>query len=53
MVADYDVGRVEVKEPDKCEKWDWFEWDEDKFPQPLFVPQKNLFKQKFNPFRNH
>lgn len=51
MLADYDSGEVELLEPEKCEKWDWFVWKKDKLPQPLFVPQQNLLKQKFNPFK--
>jgi len=52
MIAEHDYGEVKNIEPDKCEKWEWFEWDEDKLPYPLFVPQQNLLKQKFNPFQN-
>lgn len=48
LVADYDYGEPKVIEPDRCEKWGWFEWN--KMPQPLFLPNKNLLKQKFNPF---
>jgi 8-oxo-dGTP diphosphatase len=51
MLADYNSGEVKVMELDKCEKWDWFEWEENKLPQPLFVPQQNLLKQKYNPFK--
>lgn len=47
MLADHDSGDVKLMEPDKCERWEWFEWDKDKLPQPLFVPIQNLFKQKF------
>lgn len=49
MRADYDSGEVQIMEPEKCERWDWFEWD--KLPQPLFVPQQNLLKQGYNPFK--
>ena len=49
MVADYIDGEAERKEPYKCEKWDWFEWD--KLPELLFVPMQNLLKQHFNPFK--
>jgi 8-oxo-dGTP diphosphatase len=34
-------------EPNKCEKWDWFEWD--KLPEPLFLPTINQLKLGFNP----
>ena len=49
MIADYVSGEAKIMEPDKCEKWEWFEWDETKLPEPLFLPHHNLLKQKFNP----
>ncbi len=48
MVADLVSGTVEIKEPHKCEKWEWFHWD--KLPCPLFIPFQNLLKTKFDPF---
>ncbi len=48
VVCNYQSGEVSVREPHKCEKWDWFEWDD--LPQPLFLPIQNLLKQNFNPF---
>ena len=48
VLSEYDLGEIRVMEPDKCERWEWFEWD--KLPQPLFVPIQNLLKIKFNPF---
>ena len=45
VVADYDSGVLELKEPEKCEKWDWFEWN--KLPEPSFLPIINLLKQNF------
>jgi 8-oxo-dGTP diphosphatase len=51
MLADYDSGEAEVKEPEKCEKWKWFTWGEDSLPRPLFTPQRNLLKQGFDPLR--
>jgi 8-oxo-dGTP diphosphatase len=41
--AQYDSGDLEIKEPDKCEKWDWFHWD--KYPEPMFLPLKNFIQQ--------
>jgi 8-oxo-dGTP diphosphatase len=41
--AQYDSGDLEIKEPDKCEKWDWFHWD--KLPEPMFLPLKNFIQQ--------
>lgn len=48
VVADYESGRVELREPEKCERWEWFDWD--KLPQPLFLSMQHLLKQKYNPF---
>ncbi|PIT90194.1 MAG: DNA mismatch repair protein MutT [Candidatus Komeilibacteria bacterium CG10_big_fil_rev_8_21_14_0_10_41_13] len=48
IIADYDSGEAKVLEPEKCEKWDWFSWDN--LPEPLFLPFINLLKQNFNPF---
>jgi len=47
VVSEYDSGELQLKEPDKCEKWDWFNWNE--FPEPLFLSLKNLLDQGFNP----
>jgi len=49
MVADYVLGEAKVMEPEKCEEWGWFEWNEKKLPKSLFIPQRNLLKQKFDP----
>ena len=48
VVAEILSGVVEVKEPNKCEGWEWFSWDS--LPEPLFVPIQNLLKQHFTPF---
>lgn len=50
IIAEYKSGRVKIKEPEKCEAWGWFAWDN--LPKPLFLPIKNLLKQYFNPFKN-
>ncbi len=46
VVCEYESGNVEIKEPDKCENWMWF--DTDKLPKPLFLPIQNLMKQNNN-----
>jgi 8-oxo-dGTP diphosphatase len=48
MVADYASGEVKLKEPEKCERWEWFSWGE--LPQPMFLPQQNMLKRGFDPF---
>ncbi|MDD3263355.1 MAG: NUDIX hydrolase [Candidatus Nanoarchaeia archaeon] len=45
----YDKGTIEIMEPDKCLKWDWFSWDN--LPDNLFLPLINLRKTDFNPFK--
>ena len=47
MLADYDSGEVKVMEPEKCERWSWFEWEN--LPKPLFIPIENLLKKNLNP----
>lgn len=36
------------KEADKCDGWDWYEWDN--LPKPLFGPLEKLLQDGFNPF---
>lgn len=48
LIGEYASGEVELKEPEKCERWEWFKWD--KLPEPLFLPIQNLLEQGFNPF---
>ena len=44
--AEIESGEVQNMEPEKLERWDWFEWD--KFPEPLFIPLMNLRKEKMD-----
>jgi len=50
ITADYDSGELKLMEPEKCERWDWFDWEE--LPRPLFLPEQNLLERKYNPFPN-
>lgn len=45
FTAECDSGEPQLLEPDKCEGWAWFSWDN--LPQPLFLPIQNLLKQGF------
>jgi len=45
VIADHAAGVPIVKEPQKCEKWAWFDWPPD--IHPCFLPIQNLLKQKF------
>lgn len=49
VISDYDNWEVRIMEPEKCEKWDWFDWDN--MPENLFIPTKNLVQQWYNPFK--
>ena len=42
VAGDYAAGELTVMEPDKCERWGWFKWDE--LPEPLFLPIRNFLK---------
>jgi 8-oxo-dGTP diphosphatase len=35
-------GEVQLLEPDKCEEWHWFLWNE--LPTPLFAPMDSFFQ---------
>ena len=48
VVADYVSGDIETREPEKCERWEWFDWKD--LPRPLFLPIQNLLKTGFDPF---
>jgi 8-oxo-dGTP diphosphatase len=45
VLADYASGEPRVKEPDKCEEWQWHPWPPP--VQPHFLPIANLLKQNF------
>ncbi len=49
ILAELDSGEPEVLEPDKCERWEWFSWNN--LPSPLFIPIQNLLKQGYDPFK--
>lgn len=45
VIADRTTGDPVVREPEKCERWDWFPWAQ--LPRPRFLPIVNLLKQNF------
>ena len=49
MLCDHKSKEPAVMEPNKCEAWEWFEWDA--LPSPLFIPVKNLLKSGYNPLQ--
>ena len=44
----YVSGEPKVMEPDKCEEWRWYKWNN--LPKKLMLPIRNLLKQDYNPF---
>ncbi|MCK5490871.1 MAG: NUDIX domain-containing protein [Candidatus Pacebacteria bacterium] len=49
FIAQGIIGKPELKEPDRCEEWEWFKFDE--LPQDLFPPhikQIENFIKKLN-----
>jgi 8-oxo-dGTP diphosphatase len=47
LIAEAAGGELTVKEPDKCEKWAWFDWAD--LPDPKFLPLANLLGQGYDP----
>lgn len=47
MLATVARGDAERREPDKCLRWDWFEWPA--FPAPLFQPLATLRATGYDP----
>lgn len=48
VTAKYISGEPKIMEPEKCEGWDWYDWNN--LPSPLFLSVQNLLKQDYNPF---
>ena len=44
--CDYEAGMVQVLEPEKCEVWQWFDYQ--KLPSPLFQPIEIFLSQLAN-----
>lgn len=47
MLAEHDSG--EPADSEEMEGWKWLEWG--KLPEPLSLPNANLLKQGYNPFK--
>lgn len=46
-LADYDSGEVTLKEPEKCEGWDWYKWHT--LPTPLMEPIQKMKENHLYP----
>lgn len=49
VISDYESGEVKNLEPDRCESWEWYDWND--LPDKLFSPIINLKLTKFDPFK--
>lgn len=48
LLADDDERVPQNLEPNKCDGWDWYNWDD--LPRPLFWPLEKMVLSGFNPF---
>lgn len=47
MIAECEPGEPQLREPDKCDCWEWFAWDA--LPEPLFLPILHLRASSYCP----
>jgi len=47
VVARSETGETEIREPARCEAWQWFPWSA--LPRPLFPPLASLLQTGFVP----
>lgn len=48
VISEYEDGILEIKEPEKCDAWEWrWIWE---IPNNVFLPIENLIKQWYNIF---
>ena len=50
LTADWISGEAQVVEPEKCECWQWFAWNE--LPSPLLMGLQDVVSRNLNPFEN-
>ncbi|MGD8366272.1 MAG: NUDIX hydrolase [Desulfobacterales bacterium] len=43
VTAEHRAGEAVVREPEKCDAWEWFRWEA--LPSPRFLPLENLLAQ--------
>jgi len=47
VTAMHKDGEAQVREPEKCETWEWFSWR--RLPRPRFLPLEHLLAQGYSP----
>ena len=48
ILSDWVHDEAQVLEPEKGERWEWYDWDA--MPEPVFLPIRHLREQGYNPF---
>jgi len=51
VTSEWDSGEPKLLESNKCERWDWFSWDD--LPTPLFLPMQNHIEKGYKPFTSN
>ncbi len=47
VLAEAGAGTPVAREPEKCDGWEWFDWDA--LPAPLFLPLRGLVASGYRP----
>jgi 8-oxo-dGTP diphosphatase len=47
VVAEAGPGDARPREPEKCARWDWYEWS--RLPEPLFPPLASIVRRGYVP----
>ena len=47
VTARHKYGEAEIREPEKCDAWQWFSWET--LPKPRFLPLEHLLAQGYAP----
>ena len=50
VACDWVAGEPEVKEPEKCERWEWVAWDQ--LPSPLMLVMQHFLETGINPINS-
>ncbi|MCK9458645.1 MAG: NUDIX domain-containing protein [Proteobacteria bacterium] len=48
IMADWVSGEPKIMEPEKCECWEWFDWND--LPSPLMMGIQDIVDRKLSPF---
>lgn len=48
FATDWETGEARMTEPDKFERWEWFDWNA--LPHPLLLATQNFVAKGIDPF---